>query len=73
MAKKKINYAAMFTLRKDGRYQTSYLDDRGVRRIYMIGMPKSFTIQATRTRRSPNKRFKDACGGWQDTRLKRIV
>ena len=30
MAKKKIDYASMFTLRKDGRYQAKYKDSRGV-------------------------------------------
>lgn len=31
---KKINYAAMFTLRKDGRYQGSYTDDTGRHYVY---------------------------------------
>lgn len=31
---KKINYASMFTLRKDGRYQGSYTDDSGRHYIY---------------------------------------
>lgn len=31
---KKINYAAMFTLRKDGRYQGSYTDETGRHYIY---------------------------------------
>ncbi|MBQ8360216.1 MAG: tyrosine-type recombinase/integrase [Oscillospiraceae bacterium] len=34
MAKKKIDYASMFTLRKDGRYQGSYTDARGRHYIY---------------------------------------
>ena len=31
---KKINYAALFTLRKDGRYQGSYTDDKGRHYVY---------------------------------------
>ena len=31
---KKINYASMFTLRKDGRYQGSYTDDTGRHYVY---------------------------------------
>lgn len=34
MAKKKINYAAMFTLRKDGRYMARYTDQSGRHTIY---------------------------------------
>jgi integrase len=34
MAKKKIDYAAMFTLRKDGRYQGSYTDATGRHYVY---------------------------------------
>ena len=31
---KKIDYASMFTLRKDGRYQGSYTDDEGRHYLY---------------------------------------
>ena len=31
---KRTNYANLFTLRKDGRYQTSYVDDKGRHYIY---------------------------------------
>ena len=31
---KKINYASMFTLRKDGRYQGSYTDETGRHYVY---------------------------------------
>ena len=31
---KKINYAAMFTLRQDGRYQGSYTDETGRHYVY---------------------------------------
>lgn len=31
---KKINYASMFTLRKDGRYQVKYTDDSGIHYLY---------------------------------------
>lgn len=31
---KKINYAALFTLRKDGRYQGSYVDNKGRHYVY---------------------------------------
>ena len=34
MAKKKLDYASMFTLRKDGRYQGSYTDDTGRHYVY---------------------------------------
>ena len=34
MAKKKIDYAAMFSLRKDGRYQGSYTDETGRHYVY---------------------------------------
>ena len=34
MAKKKIDYASMFTLRKDGRYQGSYTDTTGRHYVY---------------------------------------
>lgn len=54
---KKINYASMFTLRKDGRYQGSYTDgngrhyvyDRDPERLYLklqeIGKPKVLTFR----------------------------
>ena len=31
---RKINYASMFTLRKDGRYQGSYTDETGRHYLY---------------------------------------
>lgn len=34
MARKKIDYASMFTLRKDGRYQGSYTDETGRHYVY---------------------------------------
>lgn len=34
MPKKKIDYASMFTLRKDGRYQGSYTDETGRHYVY---------------------------------------
>ena len=34
MAKKKLDYASMFTLRKDGRYVATYSDDNGRHHIY---------------------------------------
>lgn len=34
MAKKKIDYASMFSLRKDGRYQGSYTDETGRHYVY---------------------------------------
>lgn len=34
MAKKKMDYAAMFTLRKDGRYVATYTDETGRHHIY---------------------------------------
>ena len=34
MAKKKIDYGSMFTLRKDGRYQGSYTDETGRHYVY---------------------------------------
>lgn len=54
---KKINYAAMFTLRKDGRYQGSYTDstgrhyiyDRDPEQLYLklqeVGKPKTLTFR----------------------------
>ena len=34
MAKKKIDYASMFTHRKDGRYVTTYTDETGRHHLY---------------------------------------
>lgn len=31
---KKIDYAALYTLRKDGRYQGNYTDDKGRHYVY---------------------------------------
>ena len=55
---KKSDYAALFTLRKDGRYQASYTDDNGKRRflydrdakklfekLQTINQPKAVTFQ----------------------------
>lgn len=64
---KKINYAAMFTLRKDGRYQGSYTDQTGRHYIYDRDPEKLFLkIQAaTKEKEEKVVTFRDVAEDWE--------
>lgn len=64
---KKINYAAMFTLRKDGRYQARYTDQTGRHCIYDRDPEKLYQkLQEAKTpkeERPPT--FREICEDWE--------
>ena len=66
MAKKKINYAELFTLRKDGRYQGSYTDDTG-RHIVCDRDPEKLWHKINDQKEEKPVLFREIAEAWQDT------
>lgn len=64
MAKKKIDYAAMFTLRKDGRYQGSYTDATGRHYVYDRD-PEKLWHRLNDPKEEKALLFRDIAEGWQ--------
>lgn len=63
---KKINYAAMFTLRKDGRYQASYVDESGDRK-YLYDRDAETLYNKLQAAQEPKiKTFKEVAEEWQE-------
>ena len=64
---KKINYASMFTLRKDGRYQGSYTDETGRHHIYDRDPEKLYyKLQSALTQKeSKEPTFGDIAEEWE--------
>lgn len=71
MAKKKINYASMFTLRKDGRYQGSYTDETGRHYVYDKDPEKLWHKLNEHTEEKPLK-FRDIAESWQNEAWEKI-
>ena len=66
MAKKKIDYAAMFTLRKDGRYQGSYTDETGRHYIYDRDPEALFLkLQDLQNKEPDIPTFKEVAESWE--------
>lgn len=65
MAKKKIDYASLYTLRKDGRYVGSYTDDKGRHYVYDKDperLHEKLEAAKTATPRTPT--FKELAERW---------
>lgn len=72
---KKINYASMFTLRKDGRYMGRYTDSTGRHCIYDRDPERLYqkiqAAQAPATERPPT--FREIAEGWERTHREEIT
>lgn len=66
---KRVNYAAMFTLRKDGRYQTAYTAPDGKRKFLYDRDPKALYEKlqlATQEQKSPRPpTFREIAESWE--------
>lgn len=63
---KKINYAGMFTLRKDGRYQASYVDESGDRK-YLYDRDAEALYNKLKAAQEPKPlTFKEIAERWQE-------
>lgn len=60
---KKIDYASMFTLRKDGRYQASYVDNKGRHYLYDKD-PERLWHKLNDPKEAPPILFKDIAESW---------
>ncbi len=67
---KKINYAALFTLRKDGRYVATYTDSRGKQRFVYDRDPERLYHKMNDPK--PVCTFADAARAWYDEHRERI-
>ena len=64
MAKKKLDYASMFTLRKDGRYQGSYTDETGRHYVYDKD-PEKLWNRLNAPKEEEQLLFCDIANAWQ--------
>lgn len=64
---KKIDYAAMFTLRKDGRYQAAYVDDTGRHYVYDRD-PERLWHKLNAPKEEPPVTFAAIAKLWMDTK-----
>ena len=71
MAKKKLDYASMFTLRKDGRYQGSYTDETGRHYVYDKD-PEKLWNRLNATNEEKPLLFSDIANGWQNSAWEKI-
>lgn len=63
---KRINYAAMFTLRKDGRYMGFYRDAEGKRRAVYDRDPEQLYMKLLEKEAPPALTFRDLAEAWED-------
>lgn len=63
---KKINYASMYTLRKDGRYQGWYRDRDGTRHAVYDRDPERLHKKLQEKEAPPALTFRDIAEAWQD-------
>lgn len=68
---KKINYAKMFTLRKDGRYQGSYTDETGRHYVYDRD-PEKLWHRLNDPKEDKPLLFSAIAQGWQDEAWEKI-
>lgn len=69
---KKIDYAALFTLRKDGRYCGTYVDERG-KRHYVYGRdPEALYRRIEAEKEKPPLSFMDVAEAWEREHFERI-
>lgn len=71
MAKKKIDYASMFTLRKDGRYQGSYTDETGRHYVYDKD-PERLWHRLNDPKEETHLLFGEIARAWQDEAWEKI-
>ena len=71
MAKKKINYAAMFTLRKDGRYVATYSDEKGRHHMYDRD-PERLWNRLNAAKEEKPILFRDIAQAWQNDAWEKI-
>ena len=71
MAKKKIDYASMFTLRKDGRYVATYSDETGRHHIYDRD-PERLWHRLNDPKEEKALLFRDIAEGWQNEAWEKI-
>lgn len=70
---KKINYASMFTLRKDGRYQGSYTDDTGRHYVYDRDPEKLWQKLQAAVNKSPSvPTFEEVADEWQREHVEKL-
>lgn len=70
---KKINYASMFTLRKDGRYQGSYTDDTGRHYVYDRDPEKLWhKLQAAVSKSTSVPTFEEVANEWQHEHVEKL-
>lgn len=67
MAKKKIDYASLYTLRKDGRYMGYWLDKKGVRHAIYDRDPSAlhFKIEEAQEAAEKSMLFRDVAEKWE--------
>ena len=72
---KRINYASMFTLRKDGRYQAKYTDQSGSHVLYDRDPKKLFAkLQAAREEKEPEEpTFRSIAEEWEAVHREEIT
>lgn len=68
---KKINYAEMFTLRKDGRYQGSYTDATGRHYVYDRD-PEKLWIKLNSPKETSPLLFREIAEAWQNDAWEKI-
>ena len=68
---KKINYAAMFTLRKDGRYQGAYTDETGRHFVYDRD-PEKLWHKLNDPKEEKPLLFRDIADAWQTDAWEKI-
>lgn len=71
MAKKKIDYASMFTLRKDGRYVATYSDNDGRHHIYDRD-PERLWNRLNEMKEEKPLLFRDIAEAWRDSTWEKI-
>ena len=71
MARKKIDYASMFTLRKDGRYQGSYTDETGRHYVYDRD-PERLWHKLNDPREEKKLLFQEIAEAWQEATWDKI-
>lgn len=71
---KKINYAAMFSLRKDGRYQASYSDDTGRHFLYDRDPEALYRRlqEAQQPKEEQEPTFREVAENWERTHREEI-
>ena len=71
---KKINYADMFTLRKDGRYMARYTDETGRHCIYDRNPEQLFRkLQAAQSQEPRVPTFREVAADWERTHREEIT